>query len=134
MQMVKVKLEHLSDEALNWVIQDIEYERQQKAGIRVKQWVLDFHQKGDVNSGYVTDYTWGGEVMDLYDINTTKRFGGAGWKAFVYIPEVNATGWSKKFHTYGSTRLKAAMRCVVLSQRGEEVEIPEILARGQTDD
>ena len=78
-----------------------------------------------------TDWSQGGPIIERDGVNLSQEFGGSegsfakptGWMARIYKlgGPINPTGYR------GPTPLIAAMRCLVASKLGDEVEIPEEL-------
>lgn len=64
-----------------------------------------------------TDWSQGGPIIDQQGISTAKD-GDGRWRAGAYL---------KTLHHYGTNPLIAAMRCYVMSQLGDEIEIPQEL-------
>ena len=62
--MAKVKTGELIGPALDWAVQEIEYQRMVAEGEHVKQWVLDDHRAGASINHYSTDWLWGGPIID----------------------------------------------------------------------
>ena len=83
---------------------------------------------------YSTDWSQGGPIMDREDIDSfvvkeaaftesgAEVLRKIGWKAWI---SPSAYWMSKRFISEGETRLIAAMRCLVASKLGDEVEIPQ---------
>ena len=67
-----------------------------------------------------TNWSQGGAIMDQAEIDTYLYERGS---PFGWIAEITGT----KFKGKGPTRLVAAMRCLVASRLGDEVEIPNEL-------
>ena len=67
-----------------------------------------------------TNWSQGGPIMDQAEIDTYLYERGS---PFGWIAEITGT----KFKGKGPTRLVAAMRCLVASRLGDEVEIPNEL-------
>lgn len=70
---------------------------------------------------YSTDWAQGGPIFDEHRISRIEKHDGW-WRAFIY--DVNDDA---QHLVLGSTSLIAAARCLVLSQLGDEVEVPEEL-------
>ena len=117
--MAKVKTGELIDAALDWVVQEIEYQRMVAEGEHVKQWALDDHRAGASINHYSTDWLWGGPILDRERITIRQ------WTDMpinhAYMPHDGAP-WGA-----GPTPLIAAMRCLITSKLGREVEVPDEL-------
>lgn len=76
---------------------------------------------------YQYDWVQGGPIIEREGIATYVMPGGAGglWRAEWH--SANARGAPIKSYSAGPTPLIAAMRCLVASKFGDEVEIPEEL-------
>ena len=118
--MAKVKTSELIGAALDWAVQEIEYQRMVAEGEHVKQWALDDHRTGASINHYSTDWLWGGPILDRERITIRQ------WTdmpiSHAYMPHDGAP-WGA-----GPTPLIAAMRCYVASKLGREVEVPEELS------
>ena len=122
--MAKIKTSELTGPALDWAVQEIEYQRMVAEGEHVKQWVLDDHRAGSCSAHYSTDWLWGGPILERENISV-------GYQGHLGVPldslwyatnRVDACG-------FGPTPLIATMRCYV-SKLGDEVEIPDELCGG----
>ena len=119
---MKIKTSELTDAALDWAVQEIEYQRMVAEGEHVKQWVLDDHRTGAGINHYSTDWLWGGPIIERENISV-------GYQGHLGVPlnslwyatnRVGACG-------FGPTPLIAAMRSYVASKLGDEVEVPDEL-------
>ena len=121
---MKIKTSELTDAALDWAVQEIEYQRMVAEGEHVKQWALDDHRAGVSINPYSTDWLWGGPILDRERITIRQ------WTDMpvihAYMPHDGAP-WGA-----GPTALIAAMRCFCRSKLGDEVEVPEELACSPT--
>lgn len=113
---MKIKTQDLTDAALDWAVQEIEYQRMIAEGEHVKQWVLDDHRAGASINHYSTDWLWGGQIIEREGISIYRMT--SDWSA-AYIPSGAAQD--------GPTPLIAAMRCLVAAKLGDEVEVPDEL-------
>ena len=116
---MKIKTSELTDAALDWAVQEIEYQRMVAEGEHVKQWVLDDHRTGAGINHYSTDWLWGGPILDRERITIRQ------WTDMpiihAYMPHDGAP-WGA-----GPTPLIAAMRCYVASKLGNQINVPEEL-------
>lgn len=121
---------NLTGNALDWVVQNIEFMRMQAEGEEVKQWVLDEHKAGRKYNPYSTDWAWAGEIIDREDIQLLKAHSpGVGSEHLACIDMEE--GDVMVAQATGNTKLEAAMRCYVLYVLGEEVDVPELTPRDQ---
>ena len=120
--MAKVKTNELTGAALDWAVQEIEYQRMVAEGEHVKQWALDDHRAGASINHYSTDWLWGGPIIQREGISV-------GYQGHLGVPldslwyatnRVDACG-------FGQTPLIAAMRCYVASKLGNQINVPEEL-------
>ena len=125
--MVKVKTSELTGAALDWAVQEIEYQRMVAEGEHVKQWALDNHRAGVGINRYSTDWLWGGPILERENISV-------GYQGHLGVPldslwyatnRVDACG-------FGQKPLTAAMRCFCCSKLGDVVEVPEELTCSPT--
>ena len=119
--MAKIKTNELIDAALDWAVQEIEYQRMVAEGEHVKQWALDDHRAGASINPYSTDWLWGGPLLERENISV-------GYQGHLGVPldslwyatnRVDACG-------FGQKPLIAVMRCFC-SKLGDVVEVPEEL-------
>jgi hypothetical protein len=78
-----------------------------------------------------TDWAKAGPLIDKYNISWDthhftgdRKFAAMMWRVVVIQ---NNEAWERTKYVYGPTQLIAAMRCLVVSLLGDEVEIPEEL-------
>ena len=114
--MVKVKTSELTGAALDWAVQEIEYQRMVAEGEHVKQWALDNHRAGVGINRYSTDWLWGGPILEREGISIYRM----------------TSDWSAAYNPSGATQdgptpLIAVMRCYVSNCLGSEVEVPHEL-------
>lgn len=114
--MAKIKTSELIGPALDWAVQEIEYQRMIAEGEHVKQWVLDDHRAGAGINHYSTNWLWGGPIVEREGINIYRM----------------TSDWSAAYNPSGATQdgptpLIAAMRCFVASKLGDEIEVPDEL-------
>ena len=114
--MAKVKTGELIGPALDWAVQEIEYQRMVAEGEHVKQWALDDHRAGASINPYSTDWLWGGPILEREGISIYRM----------------TSDWSAAYNPSGATQdgptpLIAVMRCYVSNCLGSEVEVPEEL-------
>ena len=125
--MAKIKTNELIGAALDWVVQEIEYQRMVAEGEHVKQWALDDHRAGASINHYSTDWLWGGPILERENISV-------GYQGHLGVPldslwyatnRVDACG-------FGQKPLIAALRCFCCSKLGDVVDIPEELCQQQS--
>ena len=119
--MAKIKTSELIGPALDWAVQEIEYQRMVAEGEHVKQWALDDHRAGASINPYSTDWLWGAPILERENISIYRM----------------TSDWSAAYNPSGATQdgptpLIAVMRCYVSSCLGSEVEVPEELACSPT--
>ena len=133
--MAKVKTGELTDAALDWAVQEIEYQRMIAEGEHVKQWVLDDHRAGAGINPYSTNWLWGGPIIQREGINLSVDYQDdalsddmvqIGWNGNLWNNSVPGTAGFLQW-AYGPTPLIAAMRCFCCSKLGDVVDIPEDL-------
>ena len=121
--MKTIKTNELIGPALDWAVQEIEYQRMVAEGEHVKQWALDDHRAGASINHYSTDWLWGGPIIEREGIGI-RQYGDfleSRWQA---------DKWAFKFvdpMATGPTPLIAAMRCLCRAKLGDEVDIPDEL-------
>jgi len=123
---MKVKTENLTGIALDWAVAQCEGVEGYAARLP--------HNEGYYN--YSTNWGQGGTIIEREKIDTLAGnplyFPSGNEKGESYEPLWLATmakTGTRRFH--GTTPLTAAMRCYVSSKLGEEVEIPEEIARAK---
>ena len=116
---MKIKTSELIGPALDWAVQEIEYQRMVAEGEHVKQWALDDHRAGASINPYSTDWLWGGPIIEREGLLVRPQ-PGYGWDS--WKPSADEPCYS-----IGPTPLIAAMRCYVSNCLGSEVEVPEEL-------
>ena len=120
--MAKVKTSELTGPALDWAVQEIEYQRMVAEGEHVKQWVLDDHRAGASINRYSTDWLWGGPILERENISVGYQgHSGVPLDSLWYATNrVDACG-------FGQNPLTATLRCFVTSKLGDTVEVPDEL-------
>ena len=124
--MAKVKTGELIDLALDWAVQEIEYQRMVAEGEHVKQWALDDHRAGASINHYSTDWLWGGPILERENISVGYQgHSGVPLDSLWYATNrVDACG-------FGQKPLIAVLRCFCCSKLGDVVDIPEELCQQQ---
>lgn len=131
---MKVQVSELSGPALDWAVAKVEGHH---LFLEVdSKWRCEIGDKGphDIGAhgqhGYSpsTDWSHGGPLLDAWDIQIASTDDEEGYPGRVYL-DANVFGrkpgnWGSK---KGPTILVAAMRAIVSSQVGEEIEIPQEL-------
>ena len=120
---MKIKTSELTDAALDWAVQEIEYQRMVAEGEHVKQWALDDHRAGASINPYSTDWLWGGTLIDSM-VREGLRL--TGYKSLPTDP-TSCQAQIGNIVTGGPTPLIAAMRCFCCSKLGGTVEVPDEL-------
>ena len=131
--MAKVKTNELIGAALDWAVQEIEYQRMVAEGEHVKQWVLDDHRAGAGINHYSTNWLWGGPIIQREGLNLSVDYQDdalsddmvqIGWKGNLWNNSVPGTAGFLQW-AYGPTPLIAAMRCFCCDKLGDTAEVPE---------
>ena len=124
--MAKIKTNELIGPALDWAVQEIEYQRMVAEGEHVKQWALDDHRAGASINPYSTDWLWGGPILERENISVGYQgHSGVPLDSLWYATNrVDACG-------FGQKPLIAVMRCFC-SKLGDVVDIPEELCQQQS--
>lgn len=113
-----LKSKKLEGKALDWAVARCNYPDSDMSATHV--WLDTGDGEDDfLIHKYSIDREEGGLIIERQGIGTFKA--GSRWAA----NWTNATG--SVLETYGPTPLIAGLRCYVLSQKGEEVDIPEKL-------
>jgi len=102
-----VKVNELSGQALDWAVAQCEY-------FPVR------HGFDDNCPEYSTNWAQGGPIIEREGIQIQKHR--SGWVA---LPE--DAQFSEEEYQEGSTILIAAMRCYIVSELGDEVDVPDEL-------
>jgi hypothetical protein len=124
---MKVKTSELTRNALNWAVaQCLGFECHQLQHRRDMFQVVSKDYFGDWSPHYFNPaYAWvdGGSIIDREDmaLNPINHRNG------IDKQEARLDHMGFTFDASGPTKLIAAMRCLVLSRKGEEVEIPDEL-------
>lgn len=122
---MKIKTQDLTDAALDWAVDEIEYKRMQAEGEYVKGWVLASHRKGESVNPWSSDWLWGGPIIEREEIAVQCCYCDGelvGWMA-----DSKKLNEDDDMEQYGSTPLIAAMRCYVATKLGDGVDVPEEL-------
>ena len=134
---MKIKTSELTGAALNWAVAKCvnpAYGRVRTHQDNKDQWHVTLHGE---RGNYAPSTIWaqGGEIIEREGINTSVNYQDdafgevmyrVGWKASYWNDSIPGTSgflvWA-----YGDTALIAAMRCLVMSKLGKEIEIPQEL-------
>ena len=111
---MKIKTSELTGAALDWAVAKCE-------GVETEKFAESpslFFGKGFDKWRPSTDWAQGGPIIEREGINIGCHLDGAEWVARNY--------WGE-YESIGHTALVAAMRCLVASRFGDEIEIPEEL-------
>ena len=124
---MKIKTSELIGPALDWAVQEIEYQRMVAEGEHVKQWALDDHRAGASINPYSTDWLWGGPILERENISVGYQgHSGVPLDSLWYATNrVDACG-------FGQKPLIAVMHCFCCSKLGSEIEVPELLTCSPT--
>ena len=130
--MRSVKVSEATGPVLDWMVGEAEFRRFQAQGSSVKAWVLEEHKKGLRTDPYSTSWAHGGPIIEREEISTWFHADYGCWCA-AGIDWMSADVSSDEFMAMpdafrGPTPLIAAMRCLVASKLGDEVEVPDGLA------
>lgn len=106
---MKVKVNELSGKALDWAVADL--------GGKLPLSYDDWRQKWP---RYSQDWGSGGPLIADYCIDLAYHATGDHWSAFISCD-------AGSFHLLDGNPLVAAMRCLVLSRLGPEIEVPDEL-------
>jgi hypothetical protein len=111
-----MKTHELTGPALDWAVAKAEY------GLTDVGSFLDGVIAHPNYSKYRPSLNWaqGGPIIERERISICPKTRSAGFKSFVIRPSGEV-----QFKASGPTPLVAAMRCLVLAELGEEVEVPE---------
>lgn len=134
---MKTKTENLIGAQLDWAVciakglksEDIYIQKLRPLSASLYRRTRD--EDGKLDGSYITrpdllfSSKWeaGGPIIELEGIHLLQNDAGTEWTAS--IARENLVGWRKI--AYGPTPLTAAMRCLVASKLGDEIEIPEEL-------
>ena len=120
--MAKVKTSELIGPALDWAVQEIEYQRMIAKGEHVKQWALDDHRAGAGINPYSTDWLWGGPILERENISV-------GYQGHLGVPLDSLWYATNRADAcgFGQKPLPAVLRCFVASKLGDTVEVPDEL-------
>lgn len=130
---MKIKTRELSGPALDWAVAKSlgvrtylnRYEHTMTGVCVLDADLVDMDTDGPQELRYSRDYAQGGPLMDAAGIDT-------------YLYQKDLGHWMAEitgipcYRAGGPTRLIAAMRCLVTSKLGDEIEIPEVLALAYT--
>ena len=113
---MKIKTSELIGPALDWAVGKAEGLTPTLHKNPYGYWVMP-----NLPGSYSTDWSQGGPIIERERITVSSRHDGW-WRAWLYTIDDEP-------HTYviGPTPLISAMRCLVFSKLGDEVEIPEEL-------
>ena len=113
-----MKTNELTGAALDWAVAKCE-----GRNFELVESFLDYYDEGGMH--YAGDWSQGGPIIEREKIDLfTEKGTPESWIASVARHQNGArlVGW--RIHQYGPTPLIAAMRCLVASKLGEEVDIP----------
>ena len=134
---MKIKVSEASGPVLDWMVAKCESERTRYQDYRVvdgqlytmfcDEWLGAPYEPS-------TDWSRGGPIIDREGITVAPFYGN--WIAARNVGELISDQdgdrlivvmWESEPHSFGPTPLIAAMRCMVSSKLGEEVDVPEEL-------
>lgn len=118
---MKVKIEDLSDRALDWAVEHQELARLEASGEYIKPWwrqrVLTDPRR------WSSEWLIGGPIIEREKIELKcRRKRGTSTDEWLACPRHNRGIYDK-----GRTALIAAMRCYLSDCVGDEIDVPEIL-------
>lgn len=122
---MKLKTTELTGKCLNWAVETLEIEGMRERGEHVKDWWVVDKQKEP--SDYATDDLLTGPVIDREEIATSYDYDNKCWKAR------RLTNHAGSAEATGATRLVAALRCYVVGEHGQELEVPDELCAPDAD-
>lgn len=105
---MKIKINALTGAALNWAVRQAE-------GPNLKDYV-------EARDNFSTCWNKGGPIIERERISVD-WMARMVWDARIYVPD------EEPWQADGETMLVAAMRCYVASKLGDEVEVPNELAK-----
>ena len=125
--MTKIKTSELTGAALDWAVAKCEGVLAPDGVHLSDEYCDSLHH--DQDGGFSTDWAQGGPIIEREGITISRRyipFGGGriDWTAQYF--EAPHTAFELHRH-FGPTPLIAAMRCLVASKLGDEVEVPDEL-------
>lgn len=113
---MKIKTSELTDLALDWAV----------SAAKGLSWKLHGHIP------FSTDWAQGGPIIERERIELhCWDFHSLPWEAFVWWDGEDS---SAEIQAYGPTPLIAAMRCYVEFKLGDEVDVPNEILKGNTND
>ena len=110
---MKIKTSELTGAALDWAVAKCEG----ALPVSYDDWEQTWPR-------YSTDWAQGGPIIGREARNLFKHNGGTEWCCACNVPR---DGYTAIVTADGPTPLIAAMRCLVTSKLGDEIEIPETL-------
>jgi hypothetical protein len=120
---MKIKTSELSGVALDWAVEYALLSR--VANLEMRYSVASMHQR-TTGVGYSSNWAISGPVIEREKISVGyERFGSPGggmWDAVKKVSEADGL-WLE----FGSTPLEAAMRVLVASEIGNQVDVPDEL-------
>lgn len=123
---MKTKTSELAGAALDWAVAKCEDESVRVAGGRVRFALSQFTNDYDLYSPS-TDWAQGGPIID----RAIREDGLDLWSRCSPVPDgmcaATYTRGVPVCYVYGPTPLIAAMRCIVASNLGDDVDVPEEL-------
>jgi hypothetical protein len=125
---MKIKTYELIGNSLDWAVAKCEGGIYLRPSVRNSFWMWPGEpaRYSKQAPSYSTDWAQGGPIIERekIDLLTEKRMPDS-WLASVarYQNGKRLIGW--RLHQYGPTPLVAAMRCLVASKLGDEIEVPD---------
>ena len=127
---MKVKVSEVKDIALDWLVakcNGVKVERLRTADRVLNHLIYvsltEAREAGDCQYRPRRSWAQGGPIIEREKIKISPNLGDS-WSAQIHHKKGALVGWTS---STGPTPLIAAMRCYVVSEMGEEVEIPEEL-------
>ena len=128
---MKIKTADLTGPALDWAVAKSEGLNPNSDPKVRRQYVgysgfAEANGFGYATKHYSTDWSQGGPIVEREEIGLRRNAPCSRGREWEASPSITAKGAGGKWG-YGPTPLIAAMRCVVATNLGDEVEIPEEL-------
>ncbi len=116
---MKMKTSELEGAALDWAVNECEGGYDRNVLTTDGQRRLRTHN-------YSTNWTKGGPIIERMEIGIKRHAPCSAGREWEASPSITAKGAGGRWG-YGPTPLIAAMRCLVASKLGDEIEVPEEL-------
>ena len=123
---MKIKTSKLTGPALDWAVAKGLAQHIDSEGSVHDAELFEFGCDGDTRLQYSTNWAHGGPIIDLENIDIFYERNSDG-EVVQYWAGIDTDNKAPEF--FGNTGLEAAMRCLVCSKLGDEVDIPEELCQ-----